>query len=62
MFRAPLCSAQIPVFQISSMAVQAMPVYQSYIEMMNEDVKRAFKVSEGGRKARFPLTNFHLSF
>lgn len=32
------------MYQISSMAVQAMPVYQSYIETMNEDIRRAFKV------------------
>jgi cleavage and polyadenylation specificity factor subunit 3 len=29
------------------MAMQAMPVYQSYIEMMNEDIRKAFKVRGG---------------
>lgn len=34
----------IPIYQASGLAMKALSVYQTYIEMMNNDIKRAFQV------------------
>ena len=33
----------VPIYQTSGLATQALGVYQSYIEMMNDDIRGAFK-------------------
>ena len=35
---------RVPIYQASGLAMKALSVYQTYIEMMNDDVKKAFKV------------------
>ncbi|GMH41155.1 hypothetical protein BSKO_09065 [Bryopsis sp. KO-2023] len=34
----------VPIYQASGLAMKALSVYQTYIEMMNDDIKRAFQV------------------
>lgn len=34
----------IPIYQTSGIASRSVSVYQSYIEMMNDDIRSAFKV------------------
>jgi Cft2 family RNA processing exonuclease len=34
----------VPIYQASSLAKRAMSIYQTYIEMMNEDIRAAFHV------------------
>jgi cleavage and polyadenylation specificity factor subunit 3 len=34
---------QIPIYQISTTAALTMPIYQTFIEMMNDNIKREFK-------------------
>lgn len=34
----------IPIFQISSIAVKTMPIYQTFIEMMNDNIKKKFQL------------------
>jgi len=38
----PRLAASVPVYQASGLARRAMGVYQTYIEMMNDAIKRAF--------------------
>ena len=35
----------VPIYQASGLARRAISVYQTYIEMMNDDIKAAFQVS-----------------
>lgn len=34
----------IPIYQASGLAIKALSVYQTYIEMMNEEIRTAFQV------------------
>ena len=34
----------VPIYQASGLARRAISVYQTYIEMMNDDIKQAFQV------------------
>jgi len=34
----------VPIYQASGLAAKAMTIYQTYIEMMNEDIRKAFQV------------------
>ena len=34
----------VPIYQASGLARRAISVYQTYIEMMNDDIKAAFQV------------------
>ena len=34
----------VPIYQASGQAKRALSIFQTYIEMMNEDIRRAFKV------------------
>ena len=34
----------VPIYQASGLAMKALTVYQTYIEMMNEEIKKAFQV------------------
>lgn len=51
---------QIPIYQASGLAMKALTVYQTYIEMMNEEIKKAFQVRKAfpnvfGRRSRFGI-------
>lgn len=47
----------VPVYQASGLARKALTVFQTYIEMMNEDIKAAVHVSGGGGCATtWPIT------
>ena len=35
----------VPIYQASGLARRAMTIYQTYIEMMNEDIQAAFQVT-----------------
>lgn len=35
----------VPIYQASGLAMKALSVYQTYIEMMNDDIKKAFQVN-----------------
>ena len=35
----------VPIYQASGQAKRALSIFQTYIEMMNEDIRRAFKVA-----------------
>ena len=35
----------VPIYQASGLARRAMSIYQTYIEMMNDDIKAAFQVA-----------------
>jgi len=35
---------QVPIYQASGLAMRALTVYQTYIEMMNEEIKKAFQI------------------
>ena len=35
----------VPIYQASGLAMKALTVYQTYIEMMNEEIKKAFQVA-----------------
>lgn len=35
----------VPIYQASGQAKRALSIFQTYIEMMNDDIRRAFKVS-----------------
>ena len=37
----------VPIYQTSGIASRSMGVFQSYIEMMNEDIRNVFKVCRG---------------
>jgi len=37
----------VPIYQASGLAAKAMTIYQTYIEMMNEDIRKAFQVRSG---------------
>ena len=34
----------VPIYQASGLAAKSMTIYQTYIEMMNEDIRKAFQV------------------
>lgn len=34
----------VPIYQASALARRAMSIYQTYIEMMNDDIQAAFQV------------------
>ncbi len=34
----------MPIYQASGMMRKALTVYQTYVEMMNEDIKKVFQV------------------
>ena len=36
--------AHVPIYQASALATRALSIFQTYIEMMNEDIKAAFQV------------------
>ena len=36
---------RVPIYQCSGLAKRALSVYQTYIEMMNDAIKRAFQVA-----------------
>ena len=36
----------VPIYQASGLARRAISVYQTYIEMMNDDIKAAFQVCD----------------
>ena len=38
----------VPIYQASGLAAKAMTIYQTYIEMMNEDIRKAFQVLAWG--------------
>ena len=44
----------VPIYQASLLASKALTVYQTYVEMMNDDIKSAFRVGRlaGGTVAR----------
>lgn len=35
----------VPIYQASALARRAMSIYQTYIEMMNDDIQAAFQVT-----------------
>lgn len=35
----------VPIYQASALATRALSIFQTYIEMMNEDIKRAFQAA-----------------
>ena len=37
---------EIPIYQTSGLAQRALSVYQTYVEMMNADIKAAFQIRE----------------
>ncbi len=37
----------VPIYQASALARRAMSIYQTYIEMMNDDIRAAFQVRHG---------------
>ena len=37
----------VPIYQASGLAAKAMTIYQTYIEMMNDDIRKAFQVFPG---------------
>lgn len=37
--------AHVPIYQASALATRALSIFQTYIEMMNEDIKAAFQVA-----------------
>lgn len=37
--------AHVPIYQASALATRAMSIFQTYIEMMNEDIKAAFQAA-----------------
>jgi cleavage and polyadenylation specificity factor subunit 3 len=41
--------AGVPIYQASGLARKALSVYQTYLEMMNEDIRAALLVGGGGR-------------
>lgn len=50
----------VPIYQASGLARRAISVYQTYIEMMNDDIKAAFQVSpatQGFKIANTTLCN-----
>ena len=34
----------VPIYQASGQAKRALSIFQTYVEMMNDDIRRAFKV------------------
>ena len=45
----------VPIYQASGLARRAISVYQTYIEMMNDDIKAAFQVCDVTRTPATPL-------
>lgn len=36
----------VPIYQASALATRALSIFQTYIEMMNDDIKLAFQVNK----------------
>lgn len=49
----------VPIYQASALARRAMPIYQTYIEMMNDDIKAAFQVFQGFTIEVFWAFSYH---
>ena len=45
-WRKDLRLQEIPIYQTSGLAQRALGVYQTYVEMMNADIKAAFQIKE----------------
>lgn len=41
-----------PIYQAGGVATKALNVFQTYVGMMNEDIQKAFEVSEAVRASR----------
>lgn len=51
----------VPIYQASGLARRAISVYQTYIEMMNDDIKAAFQVRRLPSNSRATLASRWIS-
>ena len=45
-WRSDVQLQEIPIYQTSGLAQRALGVYQTYVEMMNDNIKAAFQIQE----------------